>query len=111
MNIPSPCCIAKSEIMLEEGMANRITTACFHLALCSECVDVMMWKLGLSLPASYIGCTMYHERICSCHFGILPSWVQGHHSPKISYQLGSVTEYHHWIKSWFSYAHSPHREL
>ena len=75
MRIPSACYICKSEIRLEAGIANQVTLACFHFALSYKYLDWMIWKLGLSLPAPCIGGTMHHERICTCHFGIPPSWV------------------------------------
>ena len=84
IGIPSAWYICKSEITLEEGMPNQITIACFHFALCYVCLDWMIWKLGLSLPASCIGCTIHHERICTCHFGIPPNWVQRDHSSRKS---------------------------
>ena len=84
IGIPSAWYICKSEITLEEGMPNQITIACFHFALCYECLDWMIWKLGLSPPASYIEYTMHHEPICICHLGIPPSWVQSDHSSRKS---------------------------
>ena len=76
--------ICKSEIMLEEGMANWVTMACFHFAICYECVDWMSWKLQLPPPASCIGCTMYYECICTSQFEIPPSWVRRDHSSRKS---------------------------
>ena len=84
IRIPSACYNCKSEITLEEGMANCVTAACFHFALCYESLDWMIWKLGLSLPISCIGCIMHHERIGTCHFGFLPSWVWREHSSRKS---------------------------
>ena len=77
--------------------------ACIHFALCYECFDHVIWKLGMSLPASYIGCTIHYESICSCHFGIPSSWVQRDHSSGKSSQWGSVMECRYWIHSCISY--------
>ena len=84
MHIPCASYICKSEIALNEGMANQITIACFCFALCYTSLDWMIWKLVLPLPASYIGCTMYHERVCTCHFRIPPSWVRRNHNSRKS---------------------------
>ena len=80
IHIPSACYICKSEITIEEGMANRVIIVCFYFALCYECLYWMIWKLELSPPACCIGCTMPHERICTCYFGIPPSWMRRDHS-------------------------------
>ena len=84
IRIPSACNICKSEISLEEGMANEITVARFHFALWYKCLDWMISKLGLSPPAYYIECTMHHESIRTCHFRIPPSWVRRDHSSRKS---------------------------
>ena len=84
MCIPSAYYICKSEITLEEGIANRVTIACFHHVLCYEFLDWITWKLCLSPPASCIGCIIHYERICTCHFGIPSSWVQREHSSRKS---------------------------
>ena len=84
MCIPSACYICKSEITLEEGMANRVTIASFHFALCYESLDAMIWKLSLSPPASCIGCIIHDERICTCYFGIPPSWMRREQSSRKS---------------------------
>ena len=97
MRIPSACYICKSEITLEEGIANQVTMACFHFALCYESLKSIIGKLELSLPVSCIGCTMHHERICTSHFGIPPSWVCREHSSRKSSLCGSITECHYWI--------------
>ena len=44
MRIPSPYYICKSDITLEEGMANWVTIVWFHWALSYECLDWMIWK-------------------------------------------------------------------
>ena len=79
MRIPSACYICKSEIKLVKGMANWVTIGCFHFALCYECLDWIIWKLGLSPTTSCSGCNRHHECICTCHFGVLPSWVRREH--------------------------------
>ena len=84
ISIPSACYICKSEIMLEEWMVNEVTMGYFHFALCYVCLDWMIWKLGLSLPAFCIECSMYRKRIYTCHLRILPSWVRKYHSSKKS---------------------------
>ena len=106
MRIPSACYICKSKMTLEEGKANWVTMACFHFAPCYEYLDWMIWKLGLSLPAPCIGGTMHHERICTCHFGIPPSWVRRDHSSRKSSQWASVTECRYCIHTCISYTHS-----
>ena len=73
MRIASVCYISKSDITLEEGIVNQVTIACFHVALCSESSDWMIWMIGLSPPVFCIGCTTHHEHVCTCHFGIPPS--------------------------------------
>ena len=80
MHIPSAYYVWKSNIMWELGIPNQVTIVCFCLALCWECLDSMIWKLGLSPPASCNGYTMHCKTICTCHFRILPSWVQRDHS-------------------------------
>ena len=84
MRIPSAYYICKYEISLEEGIANQVTIACFHFALCYECLDWMIWKLGMSPPAFCIACTMHRERICTCHFGIPLSWARRNYSSRKS---------------------------
>ena len=103
MHITSACYICKSEITLAEGIVNWVTIACFHLALCYEYLDWMIWQLGLSPPACCIRCTMHHKHICTCYFGIPPSWVRRDHSSRKSCYWGSVTECYYWIKSCISY--------
>ena len=109
MRNPSACCICKSEITCKEGTANSVTIASFHFALCNECLDWMIWKLGLLPPASCIGCCIYHKHICTCQFGILPSWVRREHGSRKSSCWGSVTQYRYWIKSCISYILFKHR--
>ena len=106
MHIPSSCYICKSEIRLEDRMLNWVTIACFHFVLCYECLDWMIWKLGLSRPASCVGCTMHHKHICTCHFAIPPSWMRRDHSSRKSSQWRSVTECHYGIKSCIYNTHS-----
>ena len=38
MHIPSACYMCKSEITLEDGIANQVTIACFHFALSYKCL-------------------------------------------------------------------------
>ena len=111
MRIPSPCYICTSEIMLEDGMVHRVTIACFHFAICYTCLDWMIWKSGLSPPASCIGYTVHHERICTCHFGIPPSWIGRDRSSRNSSQQGSVTDCCYWIKSCIYYTLVKRRPL
>ena len=103
IHIPSACYIFKSELMLEERMANQITIACLHFALCYELLNQIIRTLGLSALASCIGCTVRHERICTSYFGIPPSLVQREHSSRKSSQWGSVVECRYWIKLCISY--------
>ena len=84
MHISTTCYIWKSEIRLEEGIANWVTIACFYFALCYECLDWIIWKLGLLLPAYCVDCTMHDKRVCTCNVGIPPSWVQRENSSRKS---------------------------
>ena len=84
MHIHLACYICKFEITLEEGIANQVTIAYFHFALCYECLDWMICKLVLLPPASCIGCIMHHKHMCIYHVGIPPSWVQREHSSRKS---------------------------
>ena len=100
------CYICTSERMLEEGMANQVTIGCFCFALSYESLDWMIWKLELSLRASGVGCSMHHERICTSHFRIQPSWVERDHNNRKSFYWRNVTRCYYWIISCIFYTYS-----
>ena len=63
MPIPLACYICQSEVIFEQGMAYQVAIVYFHSVLGYEFLDRMIWRLGLSLPASCIGGNIHYKQI------------------------------------------------
>jgi len=74
--VPSCCFNCRSELTMEEGMANKVSIGCVHCSLCHECLLWMIWKLCWSPTVHCEHCYSNNCRTCTCYFGVPPAWAR-----------------------------------
>jgi len=74
--IHSCCFHCRSELTMEEGMANKVCIGYFHYSLCHECLLWMIWKLRWSPTVHCEDLYSHNCRACTCYFGLPPGWAR-----------------------------------
>jgi len=74
--VHSWCFNCRSELTMEEGIANKVSIGCFYYSLCHECLLWMYRKLYWSPTVPCEDCYSHNCRACTCYFGLPPAWAR-----------------------------------